>query len=94
MTYVADFDEDFNSIKVRLKPSPCFRELAVCKFQFHKGTIKTHTSQHCLHAYTLFQFHKGTIKTKSETPKAGRPAIFQFHKGTIKTNAQSKYLAK
>ena len=35
-----------------------------CRFQFHKGTIKTKTSYDTYEGGFLFQFHKGTIKTK------------------------------
>ena len=33
--------KDFNSIKVRLKRPQGVRKSSFCKFQFHKGTIKT-----------------------------------------------------
>mgnify|MGYP007016826091 CR=1 FL=1 len=34
--------DDFNSIKVRLKLAHLGRLFFVVRFQFHKGTIKTH----------------------------------------------------
>ena len=56
---------DFNSIKVRLKQQPdCCAECPLV-FQFHKGTIKTKTTDTGLCKVTKFQFHKGTIKTLS-----------------------------
>ena len=36
--------EDFNSIKVRLKRYPCNYTQMRFEFQFHKGTIKTQLS--------------------------------------------------
>ena len=35
-----------------------------CRFQFHKGTIKTYEEAGINPYFALFQFHKGTIKTK------------------------------
>ena len=82
---------DFNSIKVRLKPTPV-RTVRDCPvFQFHKGTIKTglHRDQHeriYLSFLIKFQFHKGTIKTISINEQINTNLVFQFHKGTIKTS--------
>ena len=54
----------FNSIKVRLKLSLRRVKAAVCKFQFHKGTIKTSDLFVNSGQDVVFQFHKGTIKTR------------------------------
>ena len=40
--YIEEEDWDFNSIKVRLEPIKVFYGLGRSKFQFHKGTIRTH----------------------------------------------------
>ena len=53
----------FNSIKVRLKQPAAEIPAAATKFQFHKGTIKTHHSYPGVVTLQRFQFHKGTIKT-------------------------------
>ena len=54
----------FNSIKVRLKLTLPPRVIGARRFQFHKGTIKTHSSFSFPKRNELFQFHKGTIKTQ------------------------------
>ena len=54
---------DFNSIKVRLKPSNYRSEIEDALFQFHKGTIKTKDRYTISSTSFQFQFHKGTIKT-------------------------------
>ena len=76
---------DFNSIKVRLK-----RVRRVCRlrtpdqFQFHKGTIKTHT-HHREHAEDFdFNSIKVRLKRSRALLRVARRQ-FQFHKGTIKT---------
>ena len=55
--------ENFNSIKVRLKPKSDPRTSRFFGFQFHKGTIKTLLTHLVDSLRGLFQFHKGTIKT-------------------------------
>ena len=54
---------DFNSIKVRLKPSTKLYRCSKLLFQFHKGTIKTAKFYNSSCLLRTFQFHKGTIKT-------------------------------
>ena len=56
-------NHNFNSIKVRLKLNPAFALSNIAQFQFHKGTIKTHSRNLFLGNRPIFQFHKGTIKT-------------------------------
>ena len=55
-------------------------------FQFHKGTIRTHSSFSFPKRNVLFQFHKGTIRTQYWAKKAEQINAFQFHKGTIRTH--------
>ena len=40
----AQYAQNFNSIKVRLKPNLSMETPADTSFQFHKGTIKTRTT--------------------------------------------------
>ena len=54
---------NFNSIKVRLEQSDSIQGELYVKFQFHKGTIRTHVSWSLLIHFHVFQFHKGTIRT-------------------------------
>ena len=56
----------FNSIKVRLRLYAAELRDRQAKFQFHKGTIKTMSTDQEQRVAKLFQFHKGTIKTLSE----------------------------
>ena len=50
-----DFFENFNSIKVRLKPEIEFAfAVLISEFQFHKGTIKTH----CFWIYNILIFNR------------------------------------
>ena len=77
--------EDFNSIKVRLKPGYTGTVSSIKSFQFHKGTIKTYLGLGKISKSQKFQFHKGTIKTIEFTAALSGITIFQFHKGTIKT---------
>ena len=79
-------NQNFNSIKVRLKLNRNIERLRVTEFQFHKGTIKTWTQPYRRCAVSSFQFHKGTIKTYLEYKTCIDRVQFQFHKGTIKTN--------
>ena len=59
---------NFNSIKVRLKPITAGAHLiGGLLFQFHKGTIKTPKSDPRISRFIGFQFHKGTIKTINTT---------------------------
>ena len=39
------------------------------EFQFHNGTINTHTHQQPKHTRTKFQFHNGTINTMQKEQK-------------------------
>ena len=76
---------DFNSIKVRLKPSMRVTSRDGCSyFNSIKVRLKllVTTNKRCKF---LFQFHKGTIKTASDFSIKSQLASFQFHKGTIKT---------
>ena len=54
---------NFNSIKVRLKPTPTIPARAMKTFQFHKGTIETRDGIIVNLHLIEFQFHKGTIET-------------------------------
>ena len=56
----------------------------LCKFQFHKGTIKPTKGSGLILCFNLFQFHKGTIKPLYRNGVGLSLIIFQFHKGTIK----------
>ena len=40
-----DSDSNFNSIKVRLEPTPHFLGVTFSAFQFHKGAIRTFLHQ-------------------------------------------------
>ena len=44
---------NFNSIKVRLEPRMIVQSLFIRLFQFHKGTIRTHSSKGSQIPYTL-----------------------------------------
>ena len=55
--------QHFNSIKVQLKHFANKPVFFACKFQFHKGTIKTRRQRYKDKEGKTFQFHKGTIKT-------------------------------
>ena len=79
-------DQNFNSIKVRLKQRSQILNLLNDKFQFHKGTIKTIAGGVSAGGALLFQFHKGTIKTFRRRSIPILSNSFQFHKGTIKTD--------
>ena len=58
--------------------------MAVCLFQFHKGTIKALPSSKPKYGNASFQFHKGTIKAYKLLIIQKAINKFQFHKGTIK----------
>ena len=55
------------------------------KFQFHKGTIKTHV--HKVKLVNLVNFNSIKVRLELLVPwnSVGFP-VFQFHKGTIRTN--------
>ena len=76
---------NFNSIKVRLERETKSGNDALCQFQFHKGTIRTHTPEGTTEHIQVFQFHKGTIRTQFYTLPVFGGVSFQFHKGTIRT---------
>ena len=76
---------DFNSMMVQLKLSLTLQYLAIVRFQFHNGTIKTILMSVNDTYLKIFQFHNGTIKTESCTMSTSKPSAFQFHNGTIKT---------
>ena len=59
-----------------------------CKFQFHKGTIRTAILWWAIRAEDEFQFHKGTIRTFLFIIDDDHKILFQFHKGTIRTITQ------
>ena len=44
----------------------------VVKFQFHKGTIRTHGVMRPGDDLALFQFHKGTIRTSQSRNQKDR----------------------
>ena len=84
MKLYAAYIQNFNSIKVRLKPQmKCL--MSSCEtFQFHKGTIKTNV---CVFDGTA-SLHFNSIKVRLKLIKVliyALGLIFQFHKGTIKT---------
>ena len=58
---------------------------ALTRFQFHKGTIRTHVIAQVLAKKIAFQFHKGTIRTILSPGIISQMGKFQFHKGTIRT---------
>ena len=78
--------QDFNSIKVQLKPIDLEPTSTPSKFQFHKGTIKTATSQLAIHLYYYFNSIKVQLKPDKWQDVAPLTK-FQFHKGKIKTTA-------
>ena len=77
--------DNFNSIKVRLKHNVQAILPMSVRFQFHKGTIKTKAIRRKINGGYKFQFHKGTIKTYLLGYYFLCCYVFQFHKGTIKT---------
>ena len=76
---------NFNSIKVRLKPS-AYADASdpLCDFNSIKVRLKHPVQQNAVNA-NEFQFHKGTIKTFGADTQSVLNNTFQFHKGTIKT---------
>jgi len=74
-----------SSIKVRLRRSKVAASITNAKFQFHKGSIKTHGRAMEYQCFWQFQFHKGSIKTSGSSRSSTASRIFQFHKGSIKT---------
>ena len=82
----AKIKKNFNSIKVRLELSEMFTtSWARSRFQFHKGTIRTHSQDH----NNKYHRHFNSIKVRLEHSRAflwgNRKQGFQFHKGTIRT---------
>ena len=77
---------NFNSIKVRLKPSFLDTNKSVSEFQFHKGTIKTTTSLVTTFSFVMY-FNSIKVRLKQLCKLAEWCLLqpFQFHKGTIKT---------
>ena len=57
------YDNNFNSIKVRLEQLIFCKFYLHKKFQFHKGTIRTFSRRRVYAAESKSQFHKGTIRT-------------------------------
>ena len=87
-------DQNFNSIKVRLKH---FTDEKVHSCFHHFNSIKVrlkHSSNILTTLMNLFQFHKGTIKTLYRSFCTFALVEFQFHKGTIKTNTAAFVRAK
>ena len=84
---------DFNSIKVQLKPLRACCLPRCVTFQFHKGTIKTQTSQSLTSHSTNFNSIKVQLKHGAENIRDHTPQ-FQFHKGTIKTTIATAYQDK
>ena len=60
---------NFNSIKVQLELITWLLHIKACKFQFHKGTIRTNEELIGYLLVTEFQFHKGTIRTRTQTER-------------------------
>ena len=79
---------NFNSIKVRLKPPGRTPPATRHRFQFHKGTIKTRSRYLSDTTYIDFNSIKVRLKLWVLNPTAVT-SKFQFHKGTIKTNNKS-----
>ena len=85
-------DQNFNSIKVRLKH---FTDEKVHSCFHHFNSIKVrlkHSSNILTTLMNLFQFHKGTIKTLYRSFCTFALVEFQFHKGTIKTPHRNRCL--
>ena len=62
-TIQQQYDEHFNSIKVRLEHTYSNDAVISFKFQFHKGAIRTNLDRRNLFTAKIFQFHKGAIRT-------------------------------
>ena len=77
---------DFNSIKVRLELSFKRVNAAVCKFQFHKGTIRTKQHKDSVAKMEDFNSIKVRLEHKMREYSNFYAALFQFHKGTIRTS--------
>ena len=54
---------NFNSIKVRLEHIANIQAAPTATFQFHKGAIRTVSTQLVADKSVSFQFHKGAIRT-------------------------------
>ena len=83
---------DFNSIKVRLKPKQQAKNQEIRKFQFHKGTIKTHQTEKAKMKHLSFQFHKGTIKTYQHNKHAFCHTYFNSIKVRLKHSVKTCFI--
>ena len=69
---------------------PCPNQL----FQFHKGTIKTHSSLSRSSPTAVFQFHKGTIKTYDAVEVYNSLGYFNSIKVRLKLTTTRLIVAK
>ena len=76
----------FNSIKVRLEPDRKGIMQIITVFQFHKGAIRTESTD----LVGQYIHHFNSIKVRLEPDRKGIMQIitvFQFHKGAIRTES-------
>ena len=64
--------------------------IAICRFQFHKGTIKTDYPIPELDSIGNFNSIKVRLKLELMVLSILLIRVFQFHKGTIKTAESGK----
>ena len=69
---MAEFQNNFNSIKVRLKPEIKEKATTASTFQFHKGTIKTRETSCHLFSF-LLNFNSIKVRLKPVKSKAYTP---------------------
>ena len=75
---------DFNSIKVQLELTSGEKGIFICRFQFHKGTIRTRVKVEVF----SFKWYFNSIKVQLERTQSLSYYLideFQFQKGTIRT---------
>ena len=74
----------FNSTKVRLRHTIKIITMSTARFQFHKGSIKTH--YRCIYNGEVSSFNSTKVRLRLLLDSTLiRYATFQFHKGSIKT---------
>ena len=77
---------NFNSIKVQLELVSVDTTHVSHRFQFHKGTIRTHRCASVPGSWVNFNSIKVQLELDISYLMPHRFAEFQFHKGTIRTS--------
>ena len=78
--------QNFNSIKVRLRPALDSLHPSLLHHYFNSIKVRLRRIRAVSVGFLpLFQFHKGSIKTFLKMRIVRKIQTFQFHKGSIKT---------